>query len=329
MFPSKRKHGRKCGRHNERAVHLKFLKVSIKQLMKEMKAEKACCKWFIFNDPCGLFCASLVRSNCFNSSSKTLLLIFFAQFSICRLVLVPRYGLFSLPVLVSMMLSGFNLISHSRTQYSDPGAIPLSWTVSALKSDLSSPSTFRHNVCLRCQTIKPSRAHHCSTCRRCILKMDHHCPWVNNCVALYNQKFFLLFLFYTALSSLFCGFFLVSRYLECSSRRTRSNCIIQPNDIILGALTFAESLLFGLFTLIMFVDQIQAILSDTSYIESLKGKHGKPKSAMILLEQVFGEPISWRWLFPLDSPKELYQQLLDAKHDYIAGIQVEDTFKVV
>jgi palmitoyltransferase len=32
--------------------------------------------------------------------------------------------------------------------------------------------------CSRCQAPKPPRAHHCSVCRRCVLKMDHHCPWV-------------------------------------------------------------------------------------------------------------------------------------------------------
>lgn len=30
--------------------------------------------------------------------------------------------------------------------------------------------------CKRCKTFKPSRAHHCSMCGRCIIKMDHHCP---------------------------------------------------------------------------------------------------------------------------------------------------------
>eukprot|EP00039_Didymoeca_costata_P007918 m.105404 g.105404 ORF g.105404 m.105404 type:complete len:320 (+) comp13873_c1_seq1:954-1913(+) len=51
--------------------------------------------------------------------------------------------------------------------------------------------------CTRCRGLKPDRAHHCSICGTCVLKMDHHCPWVNNCVGFHNYKFFCLFLFWT------------------------------------------------------------------------------------------------------------------------------------
>jgi hypothetical protein len=30
-------------------------------------------------------------------------------------------------------------------------------------------------LCRRCKSFKPHRAHHCSICNRCIVKMDHHC----------------------------------------------------------------------------------------------------------------------------------------------------------
>lgn len=68
------------------------------------------------------------------------------------------------------------------------------------------------NVCKKCNTFKPERTHHCSICRKCILRKDHHnglnksivnlktyiklLAWINNCVGYHNQRYFLLFIFY-------------------------------------------------------------------------------------------------------------------------------------
>ncbi|DAZ96754.1 TPA: hypothetical protein N0F65_012331 [Lagenidium giganteum] len=57
-------------------------------------------------------------------------------------------------------------------------------------------------TCGRCQQVKPYRAHHCSICDQCVLKMDHHCPWVGNCVGERNYRFFYQFVVYAWLATL-------------------------------------------------------------------------------------------------------------------------------
>ncbi|KAI0300409.1 zf-DHHC-domain-containing protein [Russula brevipes] len=58
--------------------------------------------------------------------------------------------------------------------------------------------------CPKCGGSKPERTHHCRVCNRCILKYDHHCPVrINQCVGLYNERHFVMFMAYVTMAT-FC-----------------------------------------------------------------------------------------------------------------------------
>ena len=106
--------------------------------------------------------------------------------------------------------------SYTTAVFTPPGS-PLDQNGSAGYFSLPTQEPSRHDVtsltvkstgelrfCKKCQARKPDRAHHCSTCKRCVLKMDHHCPWLATCVGMRNYKPFLLFLVYTSIYCWLC-----------------------------------------------------------------------------------------------------------------------------
>ena len=63
------------------------------------------------------------------------------------------------------------------------------------------PRRLPWGLCHVCHMDQPPRSHHCKICNGCILKRDHHCFLVGTCIGHYNQRYFVVFTFYTALYS--------------------------------------------------------------------------------------------------------------------------------
>ena len=129
--------------------------------------------------------------------------------------LLPLHELASVSIpgvlLPYLMVSSFAVTLHAKCVLTEPGVVALG---SATEEEAGLSST-----CQRCKCVKRNRAHHCSVCQRCVMRMDHHCPWINNCVGLVTQKHFLLFLLYTLLACLFSISILCARAASCLSNR--------------------------------------------------------------------------------------------------------------
>jgi len=169
-------------------------------------------------------------------------------------------------------LAGDNNSNNSENQQSSSLMVedPL------LAAKPSPPPRKGRRLCRRCNSFKPKRAHHCSICKRCIIKMDHHCPWVNNCVGIGNHKYFLLFVFYTCISCIYSLSLITMRFFDCMGRhghiRTHHiTCLDRPTQLLSILGLFVEAILFGLFTSCMMVDQAGVVSTKMTHIDRLKG----------------------------------------------------------
>jgi palmitoyltransferase ZDHHC3/7/25 len=128
--------------------------------------------WFVWWDPCGLSCYLFGWST-----------IHFVNFVIVTEVLWPWLGwhwtgLVNLAAFETLIV--FICASYIRAATTDPGSVEKH--TASKETDLYPPESDplrlykpKRRFCEKCECIKPPRAHHCSTCGRCVNKMDHHC----------------------------------------------------------------------------------------------------------------------------------------------------------
>ena len=217
--------------------------------------------------------------------------------------------------LIFYICASMTIICHTMAMYSDPGI--LNYTlVDKLKKD-------KIEFCKKCNKHRPLRAHHCSTCDRCIMKMDHHCPWIFNCVGYGNQKIFFLFLSYSTTGCGLAFFVLLSRFFTKDFlymlRYPKFNVDFNQNFfVILGQTFFALSepltLLIGTalslsMTLAiggLLINQIYLISRNTTGVESSiyeddweQNPWYANKQRWFMFKTVLGLNSKWKWFLPI------------------------------
>lgn len=238
-------------------------------------------------DCCGLFCAGF-----------TYCLHLYGCYAVCFVLLPPwmssedeegerKLTIWGIFHSISFCIVAFlAILSHFKAMTTDPGAVPPdaepvsmnsldnshnNAELGDIKEPLTRPSRAKR-LCRRCNAYKPERAHHCSICKRCIIKMDHHCPWVNNCVGIGNHKYFLLFIFYTFCSCSYSMTLIVSRFVNCIGHIEKNEpCLDKPTHLLSLIGLVVESMLFGMFTCCMMLDQWDVVLTKVTHIDRLKG----------------------------------------------------------
>ena len=177
-------------------------------------------------------------------------------------------------------------------------------------------------LCRRCQAFKPARAHHCSICNRCVVKMDHHCPWINNCVGIGNYKLFLQFVCWVFVVSIYAIVLSVAKFLSCI-REYDMNACGTPGENLLVIFLMVESVLFALFTLIMIGDQMSVIFNNQTKIEKLKNTKF---ASVVEINEIFGSSskASWRWHWLYPTPARFSSQIRDQIYGFRIASKASD-----
>lgn len=255
--------------------------------------------FWLNSEPCGFICGMM-----------TWVLVIFGMYVVSYKIIEPWLGFQSLRGMFHMVIFNtlciLTMYTHWKAMTTDPGAVPKD--ARPLPTDdqefdpeaAASRSTPYKKFCRRCKAFKPKRAHHCSICERCIVKMDHHCPWVNNCVGIGNTKLFVQFLLLIFVLSAYAIALLILKALNCSmSRKSKHFCPSSPGDAVFLVALLVEGILFGLFTLCMLADQSETISSNQTQIDRLKNVRHDFQDE---INEVFGTPSNYKfhvsWLLP-------------------------------
>ncbi|EDQ92218.1 uncharacterized protein MONBRDRAFT_23154 [Monosiga brevicollis MX1] len=169
-----------------------------------------------------------------------------------------------------------------------------------------------HRVCGVCRLPKPPRTHHCSSCKRCIVRMDHHCPFTVGCVGEGNNHFFFMFIFYAWVATVYATWLSLHPYQYCLQTETAAELDATPcNDwthakprllfLSLASLAIMSAFLF----FIMVLRSLDRTIIEFLSFQSANRRRElldayRPRGFWINHQRLLG-PVQywWRWLLPL------------------------------
>ncbi|CAM9139849.1 unnamed protein product [Scytosiphon promiscuus] len=193
---------------------------------------------------------------------------------------------------------------HLKTMLSEPGVVPRAALPLRDESEDGAVAA-NHTLCGRCESYKPTRAHHCRLCGRCVVRMDHHCPWMNNCVGVANQKYFILFLFYALAVTGYAVGLVLYHFIQCVAESYCDDYSTLTANLIRAVLIIAAAAM--IFTLSMLMNQFHGVITGLGTVDRMqrRKKEGRIRGGVedfrpMKWSDIFGEGNKLMWLFPTD-----------------------------
>ena len=161
-----------------------------------------------------------------------------------------------------------------------------------MKNIISKKFKIHFTRCKSCYVVRPYDAHHCRTCHCCILEQDHHCPWINNCVGIFNKKYFILFNIYAFISVIYCSFIYYYYTIIVNFKNFVNNVVQNIIAICWGIFAF----IYGLFVIIMAAEQRDNVKKE--FKKYWKDKEIQKQMIKIKMRIIFGRNFSFKWFLP-------------------------------
>ncbi|THU96403.1 zf-DHHC-domain-containing protein [Dendrothele bispora CBS 962.96] len=127
--------------------------------------------------------------------------------------------------------------------------------------------------CRKWGKMRPERAHHCRICNRCAMKYDHHSPVslfsrMNQCVGVYNERHFVMFMMYVCLSTALCVLLGYQQFLNALGLSFQVHFRAISCPVIAYLLTFILSCVLCFAVGIMLIVALWSVMKGETSVEA-------------------------------------------------------------